>query len=52
MLLDGRWKAIRNKRRDAAIEAVASVLRGDWLTQGPTIDRFEEAFGIVRRLLD
>lgn len=28
---------------DADIEAVTSVLRGDWLTQGPAIDRFEEA---------
>jgi perosamine synthetase len=25
------------------IAAVVEVLRGDWLTQGPTIDRFEEA---------
>lgn len=30
---------------DADIEAVASVLRGDWLTQGPTIERFEAAVG-------
>ena len=25
------------------IEAVAEVLRGDWLTQGPTVDLFEDA---------
>ncbi|MEA3510181.1 MAG: UDP-4-amino-4,6-dideoxy-N-acetyl-beta-L-altrosamine transaminase [Actinomycetota bacterium] len=27
------------------IDAVAEVLRSDWLTTGPTVDRFEEAFG-------
>ncbi len=26
------------------LQAVAEVLRGDWLTQGPHIDEFEEAF--------
>ena len=25
------------------IDAVVDVLRGDWLTQGPTVDRFEQA---------
>jgi perosamine synthetase len=25
------------------LDAVAEVLRGDWLTQGPAIERFEEA---------
>ena len=24
------------------IAAVAEVLRGDWLTQGPTVERFEQ----------
>lgn len=28
---------------ESDIEAVIDVLRGDWLTQGPTIERFEEA---------
>jgi perosamine synthetase len=28
---------------DGDIEAVADVLRGDWLTQGPTVERFEDA---------
>jgi dTDP-4-amino-4,6-dideoxygalactose transaminase len=29
------------------IEAVAAVLRGDWLTTGPTVDDFEEAVSAV-----
>lgn len=29
---------------DADIAAVAAVLRGDWLTQGPTVTAFERAF--------
>ncbi|TWB38554.1 UDP-4-amino-4,6-dideoxy-N-acetyl-beta-L-altrosamine transaminase [Nitrospirillum pindoramense] len=29
------------------IAAVAAVLRGDWLTQGPTVSRFEQAFADV-----
>jgi UDP-4-amino-4,6-dideoxy-N-acetyl-beta-L-altrosamine transaminase len=28
---------------DADVEAVAEVLRGDWLTQGPAVSAFEEA---------
>src|SRR6478672_13259832 len=28
---------------DADVDAVAAVLRGDWLTTGPTVDRFEAA---------
>jgi UDP-4-amino-4,6-dideoxy-N-acetyl-beta-L-altrosamine transaminase len=28
---------------DADIDEVASVLKGDWLTQGPTVERFEKA---------
>ncbi len=28
---------------DADVEAVAAVLRGDWLTQGPEVEAFEEA---------
>ena len=27
---------------DDDIEAVVKVLQGDWLTQGPTVDQFEE----------
>lgn len=30
---------------DDDIAAVVSVLRGDWLTTGPAVDRFEEAVG-------
>ena len=26
------------------VQAVVEVLRGDWLTNGPTVARFEEAF--------
>ncbi len=26
------------------IEAVVNVLKGDWLTQGPSVDAFEKAF--------
>jgi perosamine synthetase len=29
------------------VEAVAQVLRGDWLTQGPTVAEFESAFAAV-----
>jgi UDP-4-amino-4,6-dideoxy-N-acetyl-beta-L-altrosamine transaminase len=29
---------------EADIQAVVEVLRGDWLTNGPTVRRFEEAF--------
>jgi len=29
---------------EADIAAVAEVMRGDWLTQGPTIERFEQEF--------
>lgn len=29
---------------DSDIQAVIDVLKGDWLTQGPNIDTFEEAF--------
>jgi perosamine synthetase len=28
---------------DADVQAVVDVLRGDWLTQGPTVERFEQA---------
>ena len=28
---------------ESDIDAVIDVLRGDWLTQGPTVDRFEDA---------
>jgi len=28
---------------EADVQAVVDVLRGDWLTQGPTIERFEQA---------
>ena len=33
----------RQSISDEDIEAVVGVLRGDWLTQGPTIERFESA---------
>ena len=33
----------RQNLDDEDIAAVVGVLRGDWLTQGPTIERFEEA---------
>lgn len=33
----------RQDIREEDIEAVAAVLRSDWLTQGPTVPRFEEA---------
>jgi UDP-4-amino-4,6-dideoxy-N-acetyl-beta-L-altrosamine transaminase len=39
-------KSIPYARQDisqADIDAVVSILRSDWLTQGPTIDRFEQA---------
>ncbi|QSR24575.1 UDP-4-amino-4,6-dideoxy-N-acetyl-beta-L-altrosamine transaminase [Nocardioides aromaticivorans] len=29
------------------VQAVAEVLRGDWLTTGPTVTRFEEAIGAL-----
>lgn len=29
------------------VQAVADVLRGDWLTTGPTVTRFEEAIGAL-----
>jgi UDP-4-amino-4,6-dideoxy-N-acetyl-beta-L-altrosamine transaminase len=32
---------------EADIQAVVDVLRGDWLTNGPTVPRFEEAFAEV-----
>jgi UDP-4-amino-4,6-dideoxy-N-acetyl-beta-L-altrosamine transaminase len=34
----------RQRIDEADIAAVGEVLRGDWLTQGPTVTRFEEAF--------
>jgi perosamine synthetase len=33
----------RQSVSEADIDAVIAVLRGDWLTQGPTIERFESA---------
>jgi perosamine synthetase len=30
---------------DEDVAAVTEVLRGDWLTTGPAVDRFEQAFG-------
>ncbi len=33
----------RQKVDESDIRAVVDVLRGDWLTQGPTIERFEQA---------
>jgi UDP-4-amino-4,6-dideoxy-N-acetyl-beta-L-altrosamine transaminase len=38
----------RQSISEADVAAVVEVLRSDWLTQGPTIDRFEEA---VRSLI-
>ena len=34
----------RHEVDEADIQAVVEVLRGDWLTNGPTVRRFEEAF--------
>ena len=34
----------RHEIDDADIAAVVAVLRGDWLTTGPMVDRFERAF--------
>jgi len=34
----------RHEVDEADIQAVVEVLRGDWLTNGPTVARFEEAF--------
>ncbi len=31
---------------DADIKAVVDVLRGDWLTTGPRVDQFEQAFAV------
>ena len=33
----------RQSVTDDDVSAVAEVLRGDWLTTGPTVARFEEA---------
>ncbi len=35
----------RQSISEAEIEAVVAVLRSDFLTQGPAVDRFEQAFG-------
>ena len=37
----------RQDIRDEDIEAVASVLRSDWLTQGPMVPRFEQGVAAV-----
>jgi len=37
----------RHKLDEADIEAVVKVLRGDWLTQGPAVRHFEQAFADV-----
>jgi UDP-4-amino-4,6-dideoxy-N-acetyl-beta-L-altrosamine transaminase len=37
----------RHSVDEADIAAVAEVLRGDWLTMGPAVRRFEEAFAAV-----
>ncbi|MCA9512451.1 MAG: DegT/DnrJ/EryC1/StrS family aminotransferase [Myxococcales bacterium] len=34
---------------DADVEAVAAVLRGEWLTTGPAVDHFEGALGAATR---
>ena len=34
----------RQTIEDDDIDGVVEVLRGDWLTQGPTVERFEQAF--------
>jgi UDP-4-amino-4,6-dideoxy-N-acetyl-beta-L-altrosamine transaminase len=34
----------RHEVDEADIQAVVAVLRGDWLTNGPTVARFEQAF--------
>ena len=40
----------RQDVRAEDIEAVVAVLRSDWLTQGPTIARFEQALTDSRHL--
>jgi len=37
----------RQEVDEADIQAVVEVLRGDWLTNGPTVARFEQAFAEV-----
>jgi len=37
----------RHEVDEADVQAVAEVLRGDWLTNGPAVPRFEEAFAEV-----
>ncbi len=37
----------RHQVEEADIQAVVEVLRGDWLTNGPTVARFERAFAEV-----
>jgi UDP-4-amino-4,6-dideoxy-N-acetyl-beta-L-altrosamine transaminase len=37
----------RQSISEADIEAVAAILRGDWLTTGPTVTAFEEAISAV-----
>ena len=37
----------RHNLDDADIDAVTEVLRSDWLTTGPTVDAFEEAFAVA-----
>lgn len=40
---DGPITYGRQNIDDADVRAVTEVLRGDWLTQGPAVERFEEA---------
>ena len=43
VLADSSIPYARQSVSDSDIEAVVRVLRSDWLTQGPSVERFEKA---------